>query len=408
MRLITCITTLTVPIFLTACTASRPEPGTLLKTWSESVANLGIRPVYPLQENLYPGNLLLVPTYPGKSRSDIKPSEFYNYYPIPVGSLDLCALYLPIKNAPEMPLVENYVAPGASKDKVLTPWAPTAINYSNLNCHAYNGTDFRLNRTVAFPAFQFGALVEAGGGANLMAGTVGAKGSAAGKDDYLMTISVPSATVIRVDIADLLTARFLDRVYPRGGAEKLNSDIGAVMSAAVFIDKEGTLSMPELLLVSEVYYANAIDVSVTASAARSAQLAASTQALVERFEKLDALQRKMDALSGTSHDSGTTGQAQTTPSQNKTQTVAATETQQSIKNELVQQMSQTQSEINALSNTILPNAPGVTGAVKSVTRSGVTLTQVFPRPLAIGYRALAYDPVFFMQRLANKPGKKTP
>lgn len=394
--------------FLRACTASRPEPGTLLKTWSESVANLGIRPVYPLQESLFPGNVLLVPTYPGKSRSDAKPSEFYTYYSIPVGSLDLCKLYLSIKRIPEMPSVVSYVAPGTSKDQSLTPWQPTAINYSTLNCSDYKGADFKLNRTVAFPAFQFGAMVEAGLGANLMAGAVGVKGSAAGKDEYLMTVSIPSATVIRVDIPPLLTARDIDSLYAAGGTRKLRSDINETIIATVFTDREGSHSMPELLIVSEVYYANAIDISITASTAQAAQLAVSTQALVERFEKLDTLQKKMDGILKGAPVSTSTNQSAGTLQQSKPQTPAAIDVQQDLKKELARQIGETESEINTLSKALLPNAPGVTGAVKNVTSSGVTLTQVFPRPLAIGYRALGYDPVAFMERLRRISGNDTP
>lgn len=94
MRLKKLIPVLLSHTFIVGCSAPKPEAGTLLKTWSESMANLGIRAVYPLQEGLYPGNLLLVPTYPGKGRSDEKPAEFYTYYAAPVGSLDLCQLYL--------------------------------------------------------------------------------------------------------------------------------------------------------------------------------------------------------------------------------------------------------------------------------------------------------------------------
>lgn len=49
-----------ITVTLTGCNTSKPESGGVLNAWSESVATLGIRPVYPLQENVFPGNIFLV------------------------------------------------------------------------------------------------------------------------------------------------------------------------------------------------------------------------------------------------------------------------------------------------------------------------------------------------------------
>ncbi|WP_039013271.1 hypothetical protein [Pseudomonas brassicacearum] len=365
------------------CSASRPESGTMLKTWSESVANLGVRAVYPLQESLYPGNLLLVPTYPGKTRSDEKPSEFYTYYPAPVGSLDLCKLYLSIRSAPELPQISGYPVKGGEPagEKPVAPWQPTAINYSNFKCSGYKGADFRVNRVTAFPAFQFGSRVESGMGANVMAGTVGAKGSVVGTDEYLMTISVPSVTVIRVDVPELLTALGGNGFKTKDGFGDLQNVVARMMQLQTFVDKQGNSSKPELLLVSEVYYANAIDISVTSSAGQAAQLAVSTQALVERFEKLAGLRDQMKSMM--KEAPATQGSNQAQPN---------TQTQQTAMKELAREIGETEAEVDKLSKALLPDAPGVTGAVKSVSSSGVTLTQVFPRPMAIGYRAIGLNP----------------
>ncbi|WP_092168346.1 hypothetical protein [Pseudomonas sp. NFACC37-1] len=365
------------------CSASRPESGTMLKTWSESVANLGVRAVYPLQESLYPGNLLLVPTYPGKSRSDEKPSEFYTYYPVPVGSLDLCKLYLSIRSAPELPQISGYPVKGGEPagEKPEAPWQPTAINYSNFKCSDYKEADFRVNRVTAFPAFQFGSRVESGMGANVMAGTVGAKGSVVGKDEYLMTVSVPSVTVIRVDVSELLSALGGDGFKTKDGFSDLQSVVTRMMKLQTFVDKQGNSSKPELLLVSEVYYANAIDISVTSSAGQAAQLAVSTQALVERFEKLAGLRDQMKSM---------LKEAPATPGNSQGQ--SNSQTQQTTLKELAREIGETEAEVDKLSKALLPDAPGVTGAVKSVSSSGVTLTQVFPRPMAIGYRAIGLNP----------------
>lgn len=372
---------------LAGCSASRPESGSMIKAWSEGVGNLGIRAVYPLQENLYPGNLLLVPSYPGKSRSDFKPADFYTYYTAPVGSLDLCKLYLTLQNAPELPAIANYQAPGDAQatGKAVTPWQPIDIKYSSFKCINYAGTDFRINRTMAFPAFRFGSVAEAGAGANLMAGAVGVKGGAAKQDEYLMTVSVPSATVIRVDTPQLLAA-FKKAEFDRVGFPELQDVVGGLMKPQTYTDSEGKSSKPELLLVSEVYYANAIDISLTSTAARSGQLALTTEALVERFDRLTNLREQLKTL-GAQSDAGN-GKSQAATTANK---AAATDLKQRIRD--------AETEIDLLSKSIVPSAPGITGSVKDISSSGITLTQVFPRPMAIGYRAIGIDPVKFATKI---------
>lgn len=362
---------------LTGCSTKAPEPGSIVKAWSEGVANLGIRAVYPLQENLYPGNIILSPSHPGKSRSDEKPARFYTFYPIPVGTLDLCKLYLPFKAHPELPKTSGYTASG--EEKAITPWEPTEIKYSHFKCGDYSGVDFRLNRAMAFPAFSFASLIETAVGGNLMAGTTGIKGGAAGKNDYTVTVSVPSATVIRVDVSDLLMA--LDQgTYNPSGKTSLQSIVSRMLKMQTYSDAKGNSSPPELLLVSEVYYANAIDVSITANSAQIGNLAISTQSLIERFEKLTALRTQLELMTATAQKA------------NNKNIEGASE---AIK-QIHQRIAVTEADIEAISKSIIPSAPGITGAVKSVTGSGVTLTQVFPRPMAVGYRAVGLNPNQFL------------
>lgn len=96
------------------------------------------------------------------------------------------------------------MAPAA--DKPINPWQPTEIKYSQFKCDGYSGEDFNLNRAIAFPGFRFGSVLSSALGGNLAVGTVGVKGGAASNDEYLMTVSVPSATVIRIEAADIFTA----------------------------------------------------------------------------------------------------------------------------------------------------------------------------------------------------------
>lgn len=383
---------------LHGCSASKPEAGGVLKAWSESVATLGIRPVYPLQENVFPGNILLVPTYPGKRPADEKSAEFYTHYSAPVGSLDLCSLFLPLKDAPELPSVSGYKSPasGTGESKEINAWQPTAIKYSSFKCRDYKGPDFNLNRALAFPAFQFGSIIESGIGANLMAGAVGAKGGAATRGAYELKVSIPSATVIQVDLQSVMTA-LRRETYRRPQSDYQVKDMVVMMMPfqTLTYKGEGT-SKPEMLVVTEVYYANAIDVSVSSSSAHSAALALSTQALIERFARLTDLRDKLSLLAPTSGGTTTAAQAGTSAGQ------ANENAQQAKVDDLKQRINAEQAAIDALTKTIIPEAPGVTGSVKSISTSGVTLTQILPRPMAFGYRAIGLNPEKFVAPVLSK------
>lgn len=146
-------------------------------------------------------------------------------------------------------------------------------------------------------------------------------------------------------------------------------------------NKKGESSPPELMFVSEVYYANAIDISIASSAANAAELKISTQALAEQFEQLNRLRDQLKMMK-------TEASLQKGNNQNQPKD----DSQEETKKELVRQIAKKEAAVDTLSKAILPNAPGITGAVKSVSNSGVTLTQVFPRPLAFGYRAIGLKP----------------
>jgi hypothetical protein len=366
---------------------TKTQSGTMLKSWAESVQNLGVRAVYPLQESLYPGNFLLVPTYPGKANwSDEKPDAFYTKYPARVGSLDLCRLYSTMRDAPELPQITSYERNGGvGAEDFVTPWQPTEIKYSHFKCEVKAG-DFRVNRAMAFPAFQFRSIVESGVGGNMLTGMAAVLGSLAGNNEYIMTVSIPSATVIKVEIHDLLKAVTDGRYATAGGVADVQTVIDRMMKLQTFVDKNGNSSPPELLLVSEVYYANAIDISITSSAAKASELAVSTQALAGRFDQLTALRDQLKVI-----------KTDVPVAQGSNQGQPNTEPQQAAIKDLVRQIAEKEAEVDNLSKAILPGAPGVTGSVKSVSSTGVTLTQVFPRPMAIGYRATGFNPTQFLK-----------
>lgn len=359
--------------------SKRPEAGTMLKAWSESIQNLGVRAIYPLQEGLYPGNILLVPTYPGKARwFDEKPAEYYTKYMVKIGSLDPCQLYLSLQHVPEFDPITDYQS---NDGKSVTPWQPTQMNYSDFKCGNTVEKDFRINRVMAFPTFQFGSSTDSDISANILNGVAGLFGGLVGNNEFRITVSIPSATVIKVDLFNLTLAMKMYNYNTPGGYKDVQELLGRMKKVQTFTDENGNESEPELLVVSEVYYANAIDISISSSAANATELKVNAQALSEQFDQLNNLRDQLRVMrADTSHQKGAD------QSQPKDEVL-----ENSIK-ELSQQIAEKETEIDTMSKSILPGAPGVTGAVKSVSKSGVTMTQVFPRPLAFGYRAIGLKP----------------
>ncbi|EZQ20372.1 hypothetical protein CF98_07525 [Halopseudomonas bauzanensis] len=116
-----------------------------------------------------------------------------------------------------------------------------------------------------------------------------------------------------------------------------------------------------------------MDISISASQALSAQVSAATQAMIDLTEKKSKVQEEISAIE----------QAAVLQSQSSAENPAI----EKLKSDL----QDITSNIETLGKLVAPDAPGVTGQVTRSSSSGITMTQVFPKPLAIGYRAVLME-----------------
>lgn len=143
-----------------ACESSRPKPGFVAKEWADNTRKLGITPIFPPRERVFPGDIYVTAIHPAKIVED-GPAQIYTVLPFRYDHLDLKNEFITEANdnrlMPSMPQYKN-------ADTSSTPWAMPSHNV---------GTK-RLNGLVAFPGFTFASLSESELGFNVTNGAWGA------------------------------------------------------------------------------------------------------------------------------------------------------------------------------------------------------------------------------------------
>ncbi|SCY64616.1 hypothetical protein [Pseudomonas sp. NFACC37-1] len=361
-------------MLIAGCPSKSLEPGAVAMQWATNVSQMGVHPFYPLREDVFPGDIYLVPAHSAGNLASKKiPTRFYKIPPVYLASLNVCDLYKEMKKRPRMPTTTTYKL----KDNDITPWSPPDFKLSHTGCDLDGQTDFAIGRTVSFPAFTFASLSESKLGANVITGGVGALFGGGRKDQYYVTVSVPVAESITTQSTDIY--RKFVGTYDTNPADSTKA---ADIKNLILLIKNSNNNAggsevsisTALALITDVYYARVIDVSISASDSYSGQLSATALSLIERSEKLSKLR---DSLAGLKAE---------VPENNKVEEAR----QQSI-SDLNERIAIEAQEIAALSQMAIPNAPGITGSVTRSSSTGVTLTQVLPKPVAIGYRAIMLD-----------------
>ncbi|MDU0815796.1 hypothetical protein Q8X07_05135 [Pseudomonas aeruginosa] len=363
-------------MLIAGCPSKSLEPGAVAMQWATNVSQMGVYPFYPLREDVFPGDIYLVPVHSAGNLASKKiPPKFYKIPPVYLASLDVCGLYKQMKKRPRMPTTTTYKL----NDKDITPWTPPSFSFSHTGCDLSGQEDFEIGRVVSFPAFAFASLSESRLGANVITGGVGALFGGGRKDQYYVTVSVPAAESITTQSTDIY--RIFLSTYDVSKTPADGTKAADIKSLALQVEESnnsaggGEVSISTALaLITDVYYARVVDVSISASDSYSGQLSATALSLIERSEKLSKLR---DALAGL--------KAETTESNE------AEEARQQSISDMNERIKIEAQEIAALSQMAIPNAPGITGSVTRASSTGVTLTQVLPKPVAIGYRAIMLD-----------------
>lgn len=209
----------------------------------------------------------------------------------------------------------------------------------------------------------------------------------------MVSYSVPAAEYVSLELKPVLAKA---RAYKRGltTAQILDLHDLAFTLKELHVETQPSIG---IVIPTEVYYARSIDVTVSTADASSGQLSAVTMAMVELSTRKQNLQDQLISLGGTSPPEVSPEQPKAkvtneTDSPSGGPTTGETTKNNSSRQTLLQsQISSIQSEMAQLSKSVIPDAPGVTGSVTRSSANGVTLSQTFYYPVAVGFRGLTYD-----------------
>jgi hypothetical protein len=350
----------------------------VVKNWSENTSQLGIQPIWPPREKVYPGDVYIILATPANKAKRL-PAYIYT-----VTSQRFDRLDLQVAEADEaqqsarhlMASMDSYTQ-GGEVDK---PWP----------LPGYTKASPRLNGLVAFPGFSFAAVSGADLGINFTNSVWGAIFGAAGENSYTVSYTVPAAEYVSLPLRPVMSA------FKKYNKSLPGADIENLREISNSLRERGGLALEAYIVVpNEVYYARAIDVTITSRSAYSGNLAATTTSLIALTDKMTELQKELGKLrnkSSTTQDPSK--DRDLAKKEGSADTGETTETKEkenaSEKRSLEQEILSLQNDIKAISKAAMPGAPGVTGSVTKSSMNGVTFSQAFYLPIAIGYKGLYF------------------
>lgn len=342
-------------VALAGCASSKPEPGIVAKEWSTNTRQLSILPLFPPRERFYPGDLYLAGVV---SAQDSKRDHAANYL---VRShrydhVDLSKALVAEQAIATLPALASY-KDEAGKDVSTWPLS------------RYPAAGGRVNGLVAFPGFTFASASSAQLGANVSTGGWGGRFGTANASHYRVSYSVPAAEYISVPMRAAMAA------FRQYSATLDAATLDDLKTLAETVRPKG--GDVELVYPNEVYYARALDITVTSDKATSANLSAVTAAMIDMTDRKTRLQAQLDKL-------------RSTPAAAAVGAAPAPADQSEI-DRLQGEVDTLQTQIDQSARAIVPNVPGVTGSVTRSSAQGVTLRQTFRYPVAIGYRGMAFN-----------------
>ncbi len=356
-----------VGVALTGCGSSKPAPGVVAQNWTANTEQLGIRAIYPPRSQFEVGDVFIARAVAKGQKFD--PAD-YVLGSVRIDHIDLSEeLY---RSAPTIMFQSSdNEESGSGTDKVKTAKVlPLKIR------------DRVINSQVAFPGFTFASLAENEVGANATGSAFAALFGGGRRSQYSVSYSVPAAETYGVTYLE--ARRKFDVEAPKRYSD---ADRKMMREAAESLQagNKSTDDLPAaLVLVTDVYLARSIDVTVSSGEGKGATFSALTLAmsdLSDRKKSLEAQLTQLRASAGKKAD------------QPKTEgnTAAVSAPEQAEVDKVEAQLAQVNTQLRQQVTQVAPNLPGVTGAVVKSSAMGVTFRQSFAQPVAIGYRGINYS-----------------
>lgn len=345
--------------------ADRQGAGDVSKEWHDNSRQLGFYPIYPPSGEFFPGDIYITPFSPAQGKIKI-PAEFYTIQPIRYTSIDVSDA---LTEAPDFQRTAEWTDASDVKHR-----PEPFLNYP--------ASGRRVNNIVAFPGFRFASVGSASFGAGFPADGWAAKIGLAKKTAYTVTYNVPNAESLSIDFST--GADKMIEWRQKVNTQNLQFIDDKMKAAILSIQNRYKINAkvePGIVFITTVYYARSLDVTISSSEGFSASASATISELVNLSKKKSAL---MNELNKIKPDGSANGDEVAANVDTEKKSNAVQQNVQSIQS----QIDSINTSMSQLSQAMAPGAPGATGTVTRVTASGITLQQVFPYPVAIGYSGI--------------------
>ena len=345
-------------VALNACSSSDVPEVPVEEQWRKTIHNFSLIPIYPMREGVFVGDVRLT-VDPSVVEPQILP--YRN-----IGHIDLSEeLESHYTKRPEFPATktpENLTGSATEQKAWPQPTAPNSIFSSG-------GSANRL-RLAALPGVKVATVFEGSVGARAPVQGVGNVGAgAAAESRRVLNISLSGIEELEAPSDFLLKQKF-DSLCKDDKSGYTLENLRFVLGQMIGVPTPELLekAKPKIAIISRVLYARSIDYTFDTDQGFGADIVAVT-------EGLNALVELSDALgSGGSDGSQTTTEVQPTES-----------SASAARAEIAKAVASLRSTLSG------SNSPGVALSATFVDARGVTLKQVFERPMAFAVQTLSYD-----------------
>ncbi|MGF1628465.1 MAG: hypothetical protein ACFCUT_03250 [Kiloniellaceae bacterium] len=352
-----------------ACGLSGVPEVPVAKQWTETINNFSMIPVYPMRENVYVGDMRLTVL---PETQDLGQLSYRN-----LGHLDLGEkLNDYYTNRPSLP--KDATAP-QNTQKPETPW-PQPSSTASIFLTKADPTNTHRPRLAALPGVKVATVAQGTLAAQIPVSGIGnVGGAAAARGSRLLDISLSGVEEIEAPADWVVLAAFeahckkevnnalSNRSYRFSLGQLIQPSGYDTDGNPQFADEMLQASRPQVVIVTRVLYARSIDFTFKTDQGYSADIAAVLGAL----ENLQGVSTALAQMQRKTDDGAAAPAAEAD--------IAAFET------ELASLVAGLRSTVSASA------APGVVLSTVFVDARGITLRDVFERPMAFAAQAVGFD-----------------
>ncbi len=336
---------------LGACGTSEIPTVSVAKQWADTIENYSLQPIYPLREDVRVGDIKLT----------IDPSTAApNQLPFrDIGFLDLNAeMEAYYQRRPSYPADNNLSIPADGS----RPWVQPVANGSLFQS---NGADTKRLRMMALPAIKVATVFQGSLSGQGLLGAIGIGGAASASKGKLFDISLAGLEELRAPDDFTIFQGFSEYCAKESVSGRLHGE--NIQRSLNIMTAEGTTSdksNPQIAILNRVLYTRTIDFTFRTEEGYSADVSAVIAGLSELAKFSNAL--------GSSQASS--------PSVPESESSAGAEAK-----EIADFVAALRAKVTGT------NSPGVALSAVYVDARGITLRDIYERPLAFATQAVTFS-----------------